>query len=93
MPDRTRHAAGGEISLSRHAALEISERGIDPEWVRLTLDSPNELEDDPTDGELTRYFRQIPQFGDRWLRVVAKSTDGGTRVITCFFDRNRGRRP
>jgi hypothetical protein len=68
----------------------LKERGIEPEWVDRTIRDPDQTEDHD-DG--TRHFiRQIPEFGNRWLRVVVNVTVDPEKRVTAFFDRRLRRK-
>ena len=56
-----------------------------------TLRKPERLEADPVMPGRQRAFRRIPQFGNRWLRVVYDTTADDVLVVTTFFDRRAGR--
>jgi hypothetical protein len=63
----------------------LQERGIKREWVDNTIAAPARTEDH-IDG--TRHFlKQIPEFGDRWLRVIVNVTSDPVKRVTAFFDR------
>jgi hypothetical protein len=68
----------------------LRERGIERAWVDRTLRDP-ELTEDRDDG--THHFaRRIPEFGDRWLRVVVNVATEPQIRVTAFFDRRLRRR-
>lgn len=68
-----------------HFGNMLNERGIEREWANRAIEEPDSIEDH-TDG--TRHFiKQIPEFGNRWLRVVVNVTDVPNRNVTAFFDR------
>ena len=68
-----------------HFGDMLKERAIEREWVDRTIQRPDRTEDHD-DG--TRHFiRQIPEFEDRWLRVVVNITVQPERRVTAFFDR------
>ena len=70
---------------SIHFADMLRERGIKREWVNAALENPERMEDQ-NDG--TRHFiRQIPEFDNRWLRVVVNVIVFPERRVTAFFDR------
>jgi hypothetical protein len=70
---------------SIHFADMLRERGIKREWVNAALDNPGRTEDHD-DG--TRHFiSQIPEFNNRWLRVVVNVTVFPEKLVTAFFDR------
>lgn len=63
----------------------LKERGIEREWVDRTTRDPDRTEEHD-DG--TRHFiKQIPEFGNRWLRVVVNIGVEPERRVTAFFDR------
>jgi hypothetical protein len=74
-----------------HAEDALFERTIDRNWVMETLLSPERLEADPAYPSRMRAFRRIPQFGNRWLRVVYDTAPEELQVVTAFFDRGAGR--
>ena len=39
-----------------------------------------------TDGT-RHYLKQIPAYGNRWLRLIINMTDGNPVCVTLFFDR------
>jgi len=68
-----------------HFGDMLQERGIDRRWVDLAIDGPDRTEDH---GDGTRHFiKQIPEFGDRWLRVVVNVRVTPQLRVTAFFDR------
>lgn len=70
---------------SIHFADMLRERGIKRDWVNAALESPDRTEDHD-DG--TRHFiKQIPEFGNRWLRVVVNVEVFPEKRVTAFFDR------
>lgn len=63
----------------------LKERDIRWEWVDRTISRPDRTEEHK-DG--TRHFiKQIPEFGNRWLRVVVSVTVTPEKRVTAFFDR------
>jgi len=69
---------------SLHFLANLSKRReIKIEWVRKALQSPDYKETiSPFE---VRYWKKIPEFGGRYLRVVVNPT---TKIIvTAFFDR------
>lgn len=63
----------------------LTERGIKPEWVDMTINDPYST-DEYDDGTL-HYIKQIPEFGDRWLRVIVNASVSPIILVTAFFDR------
>jgi len=70
---------------SRHFLNMLTERGIKPEWVDMTINDPYST-DEYDDGTL-HYIKQIPEFGDRWLRVIVNASVSPIILVTAFFDR------
>ena len=54
-----------------HAHTAMNEREILHEWVEETLENPEHCAEDPKDSDLRRFYRHIPDFENRVLRVVA----------------------
>jgi hypothetical protein len=75
--------------LTQHARKVMAERGIALEWMERTLNGPQWELPDPTDPEIRRRFRRIPEFGDRVLRVAVNTTVTPVRVVSVFFDRSQ----
>ncbi len=68
-----------------HFVDMLKERGIEREWVDRTIRAPDRTEEHD-DG--TRHFMlQIPEYGNRWLRVVVNVVTQPERRVTAFFDR------
>jgi hypothetical protein len=68
-----------------HFRNMMEERGIPQEWIERCLNNPDALDDCP-DG--TRHFiKQIPEFEDRWLRVIVNMNATPPKGVTLFFDR------
>jgi len=70
----------------------LKERGIEREWVERT-----ETETDPDrveehDDGTRHLLKQIPEFGNRWLRVIVNVTSSPNRRVTAFFDRSLRRK-
>jgi len=65
----------------------LDERGIETEWMERTLSAPESILPDPEDATVRRYFRRIPEFGGRVLRVAVNTTVEPNRVVSVFFDR------
>ena len=75
--------------LTQHARKVLEERGIAVDWMERTLAEPEEVSPDPGDVEIQRFFRAIPEFGGRVLRVAVNTTVEPWRVVSVFFDRNQ----
>ena len=75
---------------SEHFEDMLRERGIKREWVNLAENGPDLVEDND-DG--TRHFmKKIPEFENRWLRVIINTKVEGGRRVTAFFDRRLRRK-
>ena len=76
------------LEYTRHAAQAMKERMIAEEWVELTVAEPTLRASDPGDPEIERFFRVIPERGNRVLRVAVNTHVVPWRVVSVFFDRN-----
>lgn len=65
----------------------MAERGILMKWIELTVTNPECVLDDPNDPEVERFFRSIPEFGGRILRVAVNTAVAPNRIVSVFFDR------
>ena len=73
------------MEFTKHFNQMLEERMINREWVEQALQAGDRIEDHE-DG--TRHFlKQIPEHGNRWLRVIINVSVHQNRVITVFFDR------
>jgi hypothetical protein len=79
--------------LTQHARQVLAERAIAIEWMERTLDNPQWISPDPGDPKVERYFRRIPEFGDRVLRVAVNTSVVPNRVVSVFFDRTQKGNP
>ena len=79
----------GPIALeyTRHAARAMEERMIPRDWVESAVAEPAMRTSDPSDPEVERFFRRIPEHGDRVLRVAVNTRADPWRVVSVFFDR------
>ena len=75
--------------VSRHLAdyLRSQRSNIKLDWIERAIESPDHTEE-VSEKEL-RIWKQIPEFGNRFLRVVLNPER--KIVVTAFFD--RGFRP
>jgi len=79
-----------DLDLSGHFDDMLRERGIARAWVMRAIDSPDATEEHDDD---TRHFiKQIPEFGNRWLRVVINVSKQPNKGATAFFDRRLRRK-
>ena len=68
----------------------LNERGIKLAWADRTVQEPDKVEDHD-DG--TRHFiKQIPEFENRWLRVIVNIAAMPEKRVTAFFDRRLRRK-
>lgn len=74
-------------TLSEHAQERIKQRGIQEEWIKRTLSSPEKVEEDPEDSTKVHVFRAIPEFNGRVLHVVYNRDRSPWHIISAFFDR------
>jgi len=76
-----------KYELTQHAQKVIEERGIAIEWMERALFQPELVLPDTEDNAVERYFRKIPEFGGRVLRVAVNTKVEPVRVVSIFFDR------
>ena len=80
------------LEYTKHALDVIDERKIPVEWIERTVSGPALRLPDRDDPEVERFFRSIPEYGDRVLRVAVNTNVATWRVVSVFFDRGmRGR--
>ena len=73
--------------LSQHAKDVINERDIQLSWLEQVLESPELVEADADDPQLTHYVGRIAEYGNRPLRVVFNARANPARIVTVYFDR------
>lgn len=78
--------------LTAHAELMLDRRGLKMDWIEDTLRDAAIVRHDERDPTLNLAFRQIPEAGDKWLRVVYRMDKQTHVVVTAFFDRNQENR-
>lgn len=78
------------LEYTEHAIHVMIERGIAKEWVELAVLEPELRVHDRNDPEVDRFFRRIPEHGNRVLRVAVNTVVAPWRVVTVFFDRSMG---
>ena len=76
------------LEYTRHAVHAMEERMIPREWVESAVAKPSLRTSDPNDPELERFFRRIPEHGNRALRVAVNTHVAPWRVVSVFFDRS-----
>ena len=75
------------LRFTRHALGVMAERMIPGELVERTVGAPELRTHDPNDPEVERFFRRVPERGDRVLRVAVNTRVVPWRVVSVFFDR------
>jgi hypothetical protein len=75
------------FTLSEHASYQMQERNIQLSWIEDTLVNPQQTLPQADSQGNTHYLKQIPQFDNRWLRVIVNPTVEPNRIVTVFFDR------
>jgi hypothetical protein len=65
-----------ELEFTKHALHALQERAISIEWVERTVGEPELRESDANDPLVERFYRRIPENGNRTLRVAVN-----TRVV------------
>ena len=76
------------LDYTRHAVHAMEERLIPRQWVESAVVKPTLRTSDPNDPEVERFFRRIPEHGDRVLRVAVNTRVAPWRVVSVFFDRS-----
>jgi hypothetical protein len=77
------------MEFTKHFNQMLEERSIKGEWVSRAIQSPDRVED-RVDGN-KHFIKQIPENGNRWLRVIVNTVRKPNRAVTVFFDRRLGR--
>jgi hypothetical protein len=75
------------FEFTEHARYQIQDRAIQFAWIETTLSNPQRLLPLADIHGNTHYLKQIPDFGNRWLRVIVNPNVTPKRVVTVFFDR------
>jgi hypothetical protein len=85
----SRRAEGVEMNyeLSQHARDVLQERHIPVEWMERVIGKPALVEASATDPMVESRLAQIPEHGNRVLRVVINKTVVPQRVVSVYFDR------
>ena len=76
------------LEYTSHALDVMEERMIPVDSVELAVSEPSLRTPDPNDPEVERFFRRIPEYGDRVLRVAINTRVAPWRVVSVFFDRS-----
>ena len=75
---------------TKHFAVVLRARDIKREWVNTTILQPDKVED--YDDGTRHYIKQIPEFNNRWLRVIVNVMSVPEKRVTAFFDRGLRRK-
>ena len=70
------------LEFTRHAVRIMEERMISMEWAEQVVAQPMMRTLDPSDSEVERFFRPIPERDDRVLRVVVNTHVVPWRVVS-----------
>ena len=73
--------------LTQHAREVLSERQIPVEWMERVIAKPTLVEPNATDPTVESRLREIPENGNRVLRVVINKAVVHQRVVSVYFDR------
>lgn len=80
------------LLYTNHAETVIRERSLDKRWVERAVWEPDWQAADVKDTLVIRLYKQVPENGDRILRVVCVVTPEEIRILSAYFDRG-ARRP
>ncbi len=75
------------LTYTKHAREMMVQRNITADWIAKTLSAPEVEGIDATDSTLQFAYKRIPEFDNRWLKVIYKTESLGKKIITVFFDR------
>ena len=75
------------LELTGHAIRMMAERKISAGWIQQVIAAPALRVPDPDDPEIERFFRIIPENGNRVLRVAVNTRATPWRIVSVFFDR------
>jgi hypothetical protein len=65
----------------------MRERGLDPSWIIRTVENPEWSERNPSDPEVVRRFRALPEREGRIIRVACAETPHEIIIVSAFLDR------
>ncbi len=75
-----------------HARERMQKERIAEAWVETTISYPDFVRPDRVYPHRTNAFRRIPEFRNRWIRVVYEYMGPEIVVVTAFPDRNAEKR-
>jgi len=73
------------MEFSQHFNQMLEERNIHRDWIDQALAAPDDAMD--IEDGTRHYIKKIPEYGNRWLRVVVNVRVNPNRAVTAFFDR------
>ena len=69
----------------------LRERAIPMAYIKSSLAKPEKTEE--RDDGTKHFLRRIPEYGNRWLRVIINVSATPNKAVTAFFDRRlRGKK-
>ena len=77
------------MEYTEHAKRAMVTRRIAREWVEAAVEAPVLRTRDAVDPEIERFYRRVPEFGNRVLRVAVNTSGEPWRVVSTFFDRGK----
>lgn len=78
------------MKRSKHFREMLKERNIEEEWVDRCEQNPDKTED--CDDGTRHFIKQVPEFENRWLRVIVNINVTPSKEVTAFFDRRLRRK-
>jgi len=82
---RNSRSGNAGMQYTRHFKDMLKERSISMSLIKRTLAEPEKVEDHS--GGTKHFLRQIPEHGNRWLRIIVNTTAVPNKAVTTFFDR------
>ena len=82
----------GELSFTRHAREQMASRNIIDTWVQRVVAEPALRVPDPKDLEIERFYGQVPELDDHYIRVAVNTFANPWQVVTVFVDSRAGGR-
>jgi len=73
------------MKQSKHFVDMLTERGIKQDWINRAIEAPDSKKE--YDDGTCHYIKRIPEFADRWLRVIVNISTSPAILVTAFFDR------
>ena len=73
------------MKQSKHFVDMLKERGIRQDWINRAIETPDSKKE--YDDGTCHYIKQIPEYDNRWLRVIVNISTSPAILVTAFFDR------